>query len=424
MTRQGAELVGLLTDHGIPEKGARIYLAATRTGPQTAAELARVTTLHRVDAYRFIQQLTREGLLRATGGRPMRFAALPPEALMDRWIRTASERLDHLEQDRERILARWQESLEEIGESDPRKFTIIEGREATRRFLIKRIGSAERQILVSVSGGALARLMDTGVDRALKEAHARGVKVRVVTEVDRAHLGEAKHFSGFTELRHVETSVANQAVVIDRSGTLLFLSGEDDGGRTEEEQVVLWSSARAFIDLAREYHRRLWIPAVRAEERLGEIEVPDTATLLVVEGREREPFRRLKEMTGLGMRATGIRELQLKVPELIQTIARQIGRQIANEVEGGTPTEVARALQSYYQAHTSSRLEILKERPLTVRVTNCFACTNGSTEIGRVMCPRLLRSVMETRIGSRWEVSKPDPTRHATRGCVFSITAG
>jgi len=55
-------------------------------------------------------------------------------------------------------------------------------------------------------------------------------------------------------------------------------------------------------------------------------------------------------------------------------------------------------------------------------VTGCFACTGDSPEIGRVMCPELLRTILEARLGQRWEVSKPDPTKHASRGCVFTAT--
>jgi len=33
-----------------------------------------------------------------------------------------------------------------------------------------------------------------------------------------------------------------------------------------------------------------------------------------------------------------------------------------------------------------------------------------------------MRTVLEARLGQRWEVSKPDPTKHASRGCVFTAT--
>ncbi|MGP8077400.1 MAG: TrmB family transcriptional regulator [Thermoplasmata archaeon] len=423
MSRPGSGLFDLLTEHGVPAKGAQLYLAACRSGAQPASELARLSAINRVEAYRIIKQLVADGLLTATGSRPQRFAALSPDELVDRWIRRASDKLHRLEQDREKVLADWEEGRTELEERDPRKFAVLENRETIRRFLRKRIGLAERQILLSASGPSLSGLIDGGLDRALREAAGRGVKVRIVTEVYPPNLTEAKHFAGFSELRHSSGPIANRALVVDRTGALVYVSGEEGLGRSGEEQVALWSSAPTFVQLARDYHRRLWGPANRAEARFVELENPPTAVLPVVAGRESVPFQRLKEMAKLGMRASGVREFRLHLPDLIDVIALQLGREIAKDVEGRTPEEVAKSLTRYYATHTMGQLGVVRERPLTLQVTGCFACTQDSPEIGRMMCPQLLRSVLETRLGQRWEVSKPDPTKHATRGCLFTATA-
>jgi len=142
----------------------------------------------------------------------------------------------------------------------------------------------------------------------------------------------------------------------------------------------------------------------------------------VVAGREAVPFQRLKEIARLGMRASGVRSFHLDLPDLIGTIARQLGREIADDIEGASPAEVTKNLAGYYATHTMGRLTVERERPLTVRVSGCFACMPDSPEIGREMCPQLLRAVLETRLGHHWVVSKPDPTKHAKRGCAFTAT--
>jgi sugar-specific transcriptional regulator TrmB len=423
VSRPGSGLFELLTEHGVPAKGARLYLAACRAGPQTASELARLSAVNRVEAYRVIKELAASGLLSTTGSRPQRFAALAPDELIDRWIRRAADRLERLEHDRGKVLADWEEGRTEVDEPDPRRFAVLEDREAIRRFLKKRIGLAERRVLVSASGPWLASLIDGGVDRALREAAGRGVKVRVVTEVHPTNLVEAKHFAQFSELRHAPGPVANRAVVIDRAGALVYVSGDEGLGKTVGQQVALWSSSPAFVLLARDYHRRLWGTGNRAEARFVELENPPAAVLPVVAGRESMPFQRLKEIAKLGMRATGVREFRLDLPEIIDVLAVQLGREIAKEIDGRTPAEVAQSLAKYYATHTMGQLGVVKDRPLTLRVTGCFACTQDSPEIGRVLCPQLLRSVLESRLGQRWDVSKPDPTKHAARGCVFTATA-
>jgi sugar-specific transcriptional regulator TrmB/predicted hydrocarbon binding protein len=419
--RAGQKLIDLLVARGLPEPAARIYLTACRDGPQTASELARLNALHRVHAYRFIARLVDDGLLAKVGHRPMRFAALPIEELLERWIETTSEDLTRLKTGRQKLLAEWQESLTAPDVFDARKFLVLEGQPAIHNFLRKRAGAARREILASASAFALARAIDGGIDRAFREARERGVRVRMVTEVTQANLPEAKHFTSFLELRHATSPVTNRAVVIDGSGALVYVSGEEGLGASGDAQVALWSTSPRFLSLTREYHRRLWARARPADDRIVELESPPIAVLPVRRGASAEGLSRLNEITDLGMEVTGLRELKLDVRELIEAIARQLGRQIAEGVEGSTPEEVAHSLTDYYEEKALGRLSVVRDRPLTLRVTGCFACTASSPEVGRVMCPSLLRSVLETRLGSRWEVSKPDPTRHATRGCLFTV---
>ncbi len=424
MVRSGTSLRDLLADHGVPERAARLYLQSCRAGPQTASELARLAAVNRVEAYRLIESLVAEGLLNATGTRPKRFAALPPDRLLDRWISSTAERLRGLEHDRSRILSDWEEGRVEVDEDDPRKFTVLDGREAIRKFLRKRLGTATREVLVLATASWLSAMIDGGIDRALGDARARGVPVRLVTEVLPANLPEAKHIASRATLRHTPASVPNRAVVVDGAGALVFVSGDDGLGGAPEEPVALWSSEPTFVALARDSHRRLWRTAETAEARFVDLEEPSSsASLPVVAGHEGPPFHRLREIAKLGMRASGVREFRLDLPELIGAIARQLGREIAEEVEGSTPTEIARGLAKYYDAHTMGHLAIEREHPLTLRVTGCFACTANSPEIGREMCPQLLRAVLETRLGPRWVVSKPDPTQHGRRGCLFTATA-
>ena len=424
MGREGYDLRGLLTGSGVPERGARLYLAACTGGPLTASELARVTALHRVEAYRFIRHLLAEGLLREIGSRPKRFVALEPEQLVDRWIHEASDRLTLLERDRDAIVRSCQESGDPLGTADGPKFTVLEGQNATNRLLLKRIGTAERHILLTLNGGGLARLMDGGVDRALRGASRRGVKIRVLTDIHRAHLAEVKHFLSFAEVRHSTTMLNHRSVVIDRGGALLFIL---DGGippvNGDDRQVALWSTRPSVVELSREYHHRLWATGMKAESRLVEIESPDMTVLPVVTGRERDPFRQMRDLTVLGMRATGTKELRLSVPQLIEGIADQLGVQIAEALNAATPAELGRILAQHYRDQAPGQLEVVRDEPLTLRVRGCFACTEGSTEIGRVLCPRVFASIFGNVLGGRWEVSKPDPTRHAARGCLFTVTA-
>ena len=422
MARPATTLVELLHEHGVPDRGARLYVAACRAGPQTAAELARLSGLHRVEAYRFLRDLESRGLLRPRGGRPARFVALPLDQLVDRWIRQTSEKLGRMKTDREKLLRGWTEGLSAPDLGDARKFAVLEGRPVIQRFLQRRIDTAEREILLSVSGFALAAAIEGGVDRSLRAARRRGVRVRLVTDVASTNLSDAKHFAGFVDLRHAASPVTNRAIVHDRTGALVFVSGEEGLGETGDDQVALWSAAPTVLQLARSYHQRLWARGVPFARRMLELDHPPTTVLSVVRGKEAEPFSRLKEITQLGMRATGLATLGLDLPEMIRVVGRQMGHELAAATSGRDPASVARSLAEHYPRHAPGRLEVVRERPLTMRVTQCFACTPQGTEIGRVLCPKILATVLDERVGPGWSVSSPDPRRHASKGCVFTAT--
>ncbi len=421
MPTAGGRLYELLLHHGVPERGARLYLAACREGPQTASELARMTGMHRVEAYRFIRQLEVSGLLRTEGRGPMRFAALPPEALLDRWIRAATERLRRLEADRTGALADLDSGLLDLNAEGSRKFAVIEGQEEIYRFVNRRIGTAKSEIRASVPGLALGLAINGGVDRAMRKAHERGVKIQILTDIHHATRSEAKHFGSFADVRHSVHPLTARSMVIDRAGALAYVSGPEGIGGTSTSQVAVWSGSPSFRSITDDYLRGLWRHAVPADRRFVEIESPRSAVLPMHTAGDRETFLRLQEIAALGMKTTGIDTLRFDLPELIGAIGRQIGHQVSENLSGETPEEVARSLADYYTQNALGHLEVARARPLTLKVTNCFACVRHSTEIGRRLCPMIFKSALEDQLGGEYDVSAPDPTRHAQRGCLFTV---
>ncbi|MGI0052644.1 MAG: TrmB family transcriptional regulator [Thermoplasmata archaeon] len=423
MVRPHPTLLELLLSHGLPEPAARIYLVASRGGPLTASELARAAAIHRVHGYRYLRDLVDRGLLLKFGSRPMRFSALPVGELLDRWIDGASEDLERLKRGRPQLLEEGADLPPGPGGRDGHRFTVIEGQAPIHALLRRRFGAARREIWISVGGFALARAIDGGLDRALREARERGVRVRVVTEAGPSNLAEFKLFGHDLELRHSRRPVTNRALLIDRSEAAVFVSGEEGFGASGEHQVLLYTTDPRFLALTREYHHRLWGHSVPAAQRLAELEGAPGTLLPVARGQMDETFQRLREIAEMGMSATGLEETSLDLPDLIGEVAGQLGREIGRRIEGRSPAEVARSLVEFYSRHGGGRMEIVRGAPLTLRITECFAC-QSSPEIGRVLCPKLLAAALESRAGGSWDVSEPDPTKHASRGCLFTASSG
>lgn len=377
--------------------------------------------IHRVETYRHIQQLHEAGLLRSVGGRPMRFAALSAEELIERWIRTTSEDLRRLEAGRDQLLREFQEQITTPEAQDGRKFVVMERRQALYSFLRKQIGLARKEILLALSPSALARLIDGGIDRELRTARQRGVKVRVITEINRSNLADVKHFASFAEIRSTRTIPAARGVLIDRTGAVVYVTGDMRASGDQDKLVSVWTTDPEFLNLVRVQFQGLWNHCAPSEHRIVELEEKGTASLPVRLGKEVESFNRLREITQLGMQVGGLRELPFDVPEFIEAIGRQVGREIASELDGEQPLEVARSLQEYYRSR-NRRLEVLQPDPLLIRTDGCIACDGDSPEVGRLLCPAILRSIFESRTGGQWEVARPPARRGIEQGHVFALS--
>ncbi|MCI4350305.1 MAG: hypothetical protein L3K15_02165 [Thermoplasmata archaeon] len=421
MGRGGRSLHGLLLEDGVPDRGARIYLAACREGPLTASELARRAQLNRVDAYRFIRQLVANGLLRSTNGRPMRFAPLPPEQFLDRVHHKAAEKVEELEGERERILLGWREALVSPDGADDRRFTVLEGADEAFRFLKRKVGAAEKELQMCGTRDSLGRVLDFGLDRSLKEARARGVKLRLLVHIEADTLPLAKQFESFAEIRHAPVPFGVPSLQIDRNGLFVNISDHYANGTAAKPLIGLWTTSPELLHSGREFFRHVWSRSTDYAARQVALEAPSGATLNIIAGHEDEGMFRLKEVAELGMRAVGIEELRLDLVGLIDTIGRQLGREIGDRVTGETPPEVVRALTEYYASHAMGAVSVVKDRPLTLRVTGCFASQSPSSEVGRLLCPAILGAALERRLGSRWAVSSSDFGRGRRGGCLFTI---
>lgn len=421
MGRNGGSLHGLLLDEGVPDRGARLYLAACREGPQTASELARLCQLNRVDAYRFIRDLTERGLLRSTGGRPMRFAALSPEQLLDRLHHQAAERARSLESERDKILHSWREALGTSDDKDGRRFTVLEGTDAVYRFLRRKIGAAEKEVWGCLTPAALARVLDQGLDRTMREARARGVRVRVLTPVDADTLAPARTLEGAAELRHAPMNFGVASLVFDRSGMFVNISDHYANG-TSLPLVGLWSASPELNHSGREYFRHIWARSTPFTQRLVELDAPSPATISLAGGvGDEDALLRLREVAELGMRVTGVSEVKLDLVELIGAIGRQLGHEISGRLSGESPADVVHALAAYYSQHALGDVTIVRDRPLTLRVDGCFSRAAPSNEVARLLCPAILAAALEGRLGSRWSVDATEPGRSRNRSCLFTI---
>jgi sugar-specific transcriptional regulator TrmB len=93
------DLVGTLSDLGLTNYEARVYLALTRRGSSTAAESARIAEIPRQRIYDVLASLVQRGLASARPGQVTKYVATPPEEAVERLVSDHRQRLERLERE-------------------------------------------------------------------------------------------------------------------------------------------------------------------------------------------------------------------------------------------------------------------------------------------------------------------------------------
>ncbi|MGH3064693.1 MAG: TrmB family transcriptional regulator [Gaiellaceae bacterium] len=99
-----AQLVDTLSELGLTNYEARVYLALTRRGSSTAAETARVAGIPRQRIYDVLSSLVTRGLASSRPGQVTKYVATAPAEAIERLVSDHRQKLERLERE-SRVLA-------------------------------------------------------------------------------------------------------------------------------------------------------------------------------------------------------------------------------------------------------------------------------------------------------------------------------
>jgi sugar-specific transcriptional regulator TrmB len=102
-----------LTSLGFKQTDAEVYVSLTENGRQKAREIAETLKTQRRQVYRSLKTLQAKGIVKASTEHPTQFSAIPFEKILDTLIKANAEEAERLEQEKEKILTRWQTIIRE-----------------------------------------------------------------------------------------------------------------------------------------------------------------------------------------------------------------------------------------------------------------------------------------------------------------------
>ncbi|UCG95126.1 MAG: TrmB family transcriptional regulator [archaeon] len=177
------EIVETLRKIGMTEYEARIYLVLVKHGSQSAKEIATKSGVPKNRIYESVERLQREGFIEEIPGTPKRYSAVNPEGPL-------GERLESLEDAKKNLEALYEKSKGKT-ESPVR---ISYGRKSAigARFFDFNLVKMSMSTIVGLKHISTPRL--GMIDREAKKAGERGVKIRVLLNMNYSENKEKANF--------------------------------------------------------------------------------------------------------------------------------------------------------------------------------------------------------------------------------------
>ncbi len=104
-------LAKALTNLGLSETDAEIYLLLAKEGPQPGRHIAESLALYKQQLYRSLKRLQKKGAISNSLERPAYFSAVSLEKVLDFLIKSKREQALALQESREELLSGWRKVI-------------------------------------------------------------------------------------------------------------------------------------------------------------------------------------------------------------------------------------------------------------------------------------------------------------------------
>ena len=252
---------------GLSRYEAVVFINLARAGVATAGEIARMSGVNRVQTYRALEGLEGRGLVEVTLDRPKRYAARAINEVFDMIAEEKRAELESLDAIRKSILEAWPKLSGRSREPPSVRLQVIKGRAQIYKALRRFVGTAKKEVLAFTTTKGLQRSYRAGVNEVLIESMRRGVKPKLLADIDSSNSALMARVARYVPLRHVERQ-RGRFIVVDRDAIFAFLVQDERTIRGEAE-TALWTNSPDFVRAHVEFFEQAWISGVAAEERIS-----------------------------------------------------------------------------------------------------------------------------------------------------------
>jgi sugar-specific transcriptional regulator TrmB len=226
---ENAELLQNLVSLGLTVNEAKVYLALVRRGSLTAVDAVKLSGVPRAKIYELLENLSAYGLCYETPGKKKNYTVVNPKEGLQRRIATARKELEM--QERLTLLVRDQlmplyNSVDQSSNLVSSLIHFLSNARLTASVYLKLLNEAEQEILFLSKTPYNVSIRAS--QPAIHAAVARGVKVRVLSELSECYDPEAMQLMLENQAKGVQLAVVPELpvklIVGDQKAALLILT--------------------------------------------------------------------------------------------------------------------------------------------------------------------------------------------------------
>ena len=261
--------LSLLMKFGLSNTEAMVYLSAVGLTEGSAREISIACGKERSQTYHCLVKLQQLGLIDTTLGSPAKFRPVSLNDAIDRLYSFQSEKLQTLDKAR-KILAR--SPAPHLRSSEIDSYSIVKGRVNTYLKMIDATKESNTEVLILLSSNGLIRLRRfSDFLKVVSSKSRKGVRFRMISEITRDNLREARVFAKCCELRHMKNQFTNGSIY-DKNKASIALSLNESLDINTQEHVALWTNAKSFMESLINYFDSVWIVAESFDSRVRSLE--------------------------------------------------------------------------------------------------------------------------------------------------------
>ena len=266
-----------------------------------ASELAKELDTTSLDAYNSLERLQRIGLVTTTADRPMRFSSPPLDSAVTHLIEIRKEQLKRIEQGLEDIQSgsKYSSPVEKNSPDDEPKFAVLKERVHIMKRIEKMAESSQDEIVLTLGKFGILHLCRSSALQAVNEAASRGVKVRVLSQLERRTIRFYNDLHESIETRHSDDLDA-QGALVDDFEVVQYLSMEENPVGRGKNDAALTVESESFAESQKNLLDTIWeeaIPYEVASKRFTEERIVDPLKLTIDSGSFLEKIREVLQIS-------------------------------------------------------------------------------------------------------------------------------